>query len=176
MHDSKTGSSLTMRLQKIEGFPHAILWKKQTPHADFTYSTKAGTTALTRAVDTVKANKDISSILVVAADTRKPEPSTMWEFGFADEKLKGTFRYRPPDYEKGCSNNPSIGRLFGSQLENSWMMLRYYHFTGNDITEYLPFIEQSVLFYDENFRMREKLQNAVKLSCSVLTPVLPWKQ
>ena len=52
--------------------------------ADFTDSTKAGTSALTRAVDTIKANKDIKSILVVAADTRKPEPSTMWEYGFAD--------------------------------------------------------------------------------------------
>ncbi len=52
--------------------------------ADFSDSTKAGTTALTRAVDTIKANEDIKSILVVAADTRIPEPSTMWEFGFAD--------------------------------------------------------------------------------------------
>jgi hydroxymethylglutaryl-CoA synthase len=52
--------------------------------ADFTDSTKAGTTALARAVDTIKSNKDVNSILVVAADTRKPEPSTMWEFGFAD--------------------------------------------------------------------------------------------
>ena len=52
--------------------------------ADFTDSTKAGTTALARAVDTIKANEDIKSILVVAADTRMPEPSTMWEFGYAD--------------------------------------------------------------------------------------------
>ena len=52
--------------------------------ADFTDSTKAGTTALTRAVDTIKANKDIKRILVIAADTRKPEPQTMWEYGFAD--------------------------------------------------------------------------------------------
>jgi hydroxymethylglutaryl-CoA synthase len=52
--------------------------------ADFTDSTKAGTTALTRALDTIKANENIKSILVVAADTRMPEPSTMWEFGFAD--------------------------------------------------------------------------------------------
>ena len=52
--------------------------------ADFTDSLKAGTTAVTRAVDTIKANKDIKSILVVAADTRAPEPSTMWEFGFGD--------------------------------------------------------------------------------------------
>lgn len=52
--------------------------------ADFTDSLKAGTTALARAVDTIKANDHINSILVVAADTRKPEPSTMWEYGFAD--------------------------------------------------------------------------------------------
>ena len=52
--------------------------------SDFTDSTKAGTTAITRAVDTIKANKDIKSILVIAADTRVPEPSTMWEYGFSD--------------------------------------------------------------------------------------------
>ena len=63
------------------------------------------------------------------------------------------------DYEVGVSNNPSIGRLFGSQLENAWMMLQYYQFSGNDITDYLPFIEQAVIFYDENFRMREKARS-----------------
>jgi len=52
--------------------------------ADFTDSLKSGTTALVRAVDTIKANKDIKSILIIAADTRVPEPSTMWEYGYAD--------------------------------------------------------------------------------------------
>jgi len=52
--------------------------------SDFTDSLKSGTTAITRAVDTIKANKDIKSILVIASDTRVPEPSTMWEYGFAD--------------------------------------------------------------------------------------------
>ncbi len=51
---------------------------------DFTDSLKAGTTAMTRAIDTIKANNDVKSILVIAADTRTPEPSTMWEYGFAD--------------------------------------------------------------------------------------------
>jgi hydroxymethylglutaryl-CoA synthase len=51
---------------------------------DFTDSLKAGTTAVARAFDTIKANKDIKSILVIASDTRAPEPSTMWEYGFAD--------------------------------------------------------------------------------------------
>ena len=52
--------------------------------ADFTDSLKAGTTALARAFDTIKANKDISRILVVASDMREAEPATTWEFGFAD--------------------------------------------------------------------------------------------
>ena len=52
--------------------------------ADFTDSTKAGTTALTRAIDAIKANPDVKSVLVVAADMRAPEPSTMWEYGYAD--------------------------------------------------------------------------------------------
>lgn len=52
--------------------------------ADFTDSLKSSTSAVARAVDTIKANKDINSILVIAADTRVPEPSTMWEYGFAD--------------------------------------------------------------------------------------------
>ena len=52
--------------------------------ADFTDSLKASTTALTRAYDTIKANDDVKSILIVSADTREPEPSTMWEYGYAD--------------------------------------------------------------------------------------------
>ena len=51
---------------------------------DFTDSLKAGTSALTRAIDTIKANPDIKSILIIAADTREAEPSTMWEYGFGD--------------------------------------------------------------------------------------------
>jgi 3-hydroxy-3-methylglutaryl CoA synthase len=52
--------------------------------ADFADSLKAGTTAVARAVDTIKSNDDINSILVLAADMRQPEPATMWEYGFAD--------------------------------------------------------------------------------------------
>ncbi|TXT65962.1 MAG: hypothetical protein BAJALOKI1v1_350005 [Promethearchaeota archaeon] len=51
---------------------------------DFTNSLKAGTTAIARAYETIKANDDINSILVLAADQRQAEPSTMWEYGFAD--------------------------------------------------------------------------------------------
>jgi len=52
--------------------------------ADFTDSLRAGTTAVCRAVEAIKANKDIKSILVIAADTREPEPGTFWEYGLSD--------------------------------------------------------------------------------------------
>jgi len=58
--------------------------RKDIITADFTDSTKSATSAVARAADTIKANKDIKSILVVSADTREPEPSTMYEFGYAD--------------------------------------------------------------------------------------------
>ena len=51
---------------------------------DFTDSLRAGTTAVCRAVEAIKANKDIKSILVIAADTREPEPGTFWEYSLSD--------------------------------------------------------------------------------------------
>jgi len=87
----------------------------------------------------------------------------MAEYGFTDDKLKETFRYRPAGFEVGSSNNRHIGRLYGSQLENAWMILEYYTFSGNDIADYLHFIEQAVIFYDEHFRMREKWRSEKEL-------------
>jgi len=51
---------------------------------DFTDSLKAGTSALARAIDTIKANPDVKNILIIAADMREAEPATMWEYGYAD--------------------------------------------------------------------------------------------
>jgi hypothetical protein len=43
------------------------------------------------------------------------------------------------------------------------MILEYYNFTGNDISEYRPFIAQSVIFYDEHYRMRNKKRTGQEL-------------
>lgn len=51
---------------------------------DFTDTLRAGTTAVCRAVETIKANKDVKRVLVIAADTREPEPGTFWEYGLSD--------------------------------------------------------------------------------------------
>ena len=44
------------------------------------------------------------------------------------------------------------GKVYEEQLDWSWLILQYHQFSGGDITRYLRFIEQSVIFYDEHYR------------------------
>lgn len=74
------------------------------------------------------------------------------QYGF----VEGGRRSRPKDFEVGVQNHPAGGMVYEAQLEYSWLMLQYHQFSGVDITPYLPFIEQSVIFYDEHYRFRCK--------------------
>ncbi len=78
-------------------------------------------------------------------------------YGYQGEQYKGkTWRYRPDTVEPGVQVNGAVNHLYESQLEWSWMILQYHQFTGADISQYMPLIEQSVIFYDEHYQMREK--------------------
>lgn len=78
-------------------------------------------------------------------------------YGYQGEQYKGkTWRYRPDSVEPGVQVNGACNHLYESQLEWSWMILQYHQFTGEDISQYMPLIEQSVIFYDEHYRMREQ--------------------
>jgi hypothetical protein len=72
-------------------------------------------------------------------------------------------RNRPENLEPGVEVNPASGNLFESQLEWAWMMLEYHRFSGADLTPYLPFIEQAVIFYDEHYRFRNKQRTGKEL-------------
>jgi hypothetical protein len=74
------------------------------------------------------------------------------QYGF----FEGGRRPRPKDYEVGVQNHKAGGMVYEAQLEYSWLMLQYHKFTGADLTPYLQFIEQSVIFYDEHYRFRCK--------------------
>jgi len=63
-------------------------------------------------------------------------------------------RSRPKELESGLQVNAACVYIYESQLEYAWLMLSYHQFTGADLTPYLPFIEQSVIFYDEHYRFR----------------------
>ena len=66
------------------------------------------------------------------------------------------YRSRPADLEDGVQVNGAVGYLYESQLEFSWMVLKYYEYTGKDISAYMPFIESSVTFYDRHYQYRCK--------------------
>jgi len=86
-------------------------------------------------------------------------------YGYAGKDYKGkTWRYRPDEIESGICVNNAVNYLYESQLEWSWMILQYHRFTGADISSYLPLIEQSVIFYDEHYRMREKQRTGKELT------------
>jgi hypothetical protein len=89
----------------------------------------------------------------------------MMVYGFAGEEFKGkTWRYRPPETETGVCVNGAVNRIFESQLEWAWMVFEYHRFTGKDISPYLEFIEQSVIFYDEHYRMHHRQRNGSELT------------
>jgi hypothetical protein len=65
-------------------------------------------------------------------------------------------RPRPADLETGVQVNRAVGNHFESQLEFAYMILRYFAFSGRDIALYMPFIEESVRFYDEHYQYRAR--------------------
>jgi len=86
-------------------------------------------------------------------------------YGYGGEQFEGkTRRYRPDHIETGIAVNNAVNYIYESQLEWSWMILEYQRFTGADISEYMPLIEQSVIFYDEHYRMREKSRTGRELT------------
>jgi hypothetical protein len=65
--------------------------------------------------------------------------------------------------EKGVMANGAIAYHWESQVEHAYMILEYHRFTGGDISKYMPFIEQSLVFFDKHYRMRQKMRNGKEL-------------
>ncbi|WP_439484188.1 DUF5703 domain-containing protein [Cyclobacterium plantarum] len=80
------------------------------------------------------------------------------EIPFGDPKANGATAYNDP-VEKGVMANGSIAYHWESQIEHAYMILEYSRFTGADIRRYLPFIEQSLIFFDEHYQARQKMRN-----------------
>jgi hypothetical protein len=77
-----------------------------------------------------------------------PLPS---HYGWLDSKGR---RARPADLEPGVQVNFAVNYHYEAQLEFSFMILNYYQFTRSDISDYMPFIERSVKFFDEHYQYR----------------------
>ena len=50
-----------------------------------------------------------------------------------------------------------------SQVEHAYMILEYHRFTGADISHYMPFIKQSLIFFDKHYRAQQKIRNGKEL-------------
>ena len=85
------------------------------------------------------------------------------EVPLGDERADGAKGYNDI-VEKGIMANQSISYHWESQLENAYLILEYNRYTGKDISKYMPFIKQSVIFFDEHYRMREKMRSGKELN------------
>jgi len=65
--------------------------------------------------------------------------------------------------EKGVMAIKAISYHWESQLEHAYMILEYRRFTGADISKYIPFIENAVVFFDEHYRRREQVRSGREL-------------
>ena len=84
------------------------------------------------------------------------------EIPFGDLRANAATTFNDP-VEKGVMANGSIAYHWESQIEHAYMILEYHRFTGADISKYMPFIEQSLVFFDEHYRARQKLRNGKEL-------------
>jgi len=80
------------------------------------------------------------------------------EVPLGDSRVDGAHGYGAI-VEKGVMANPAISYHWESQLEHAYMALEYHRFTGKDVERYVPFIESSLVFFDEHYRMRERLRS-----------------
>jgi hypothetical protein len=67
-----------------------------------------------------------------------------------------TSRNRPEGLEVGVQSSRAVKYHYVNQLEFSLMVLDYYQYCGGDISAYMPFVENSVVFFDEHYRFRCK--------------------
>lgn len=82
-------------------------------------------------------------------------------YGWQDSPV--SFRKRPKDYPMNELFNEWTNGHYSSQLEFAYMILQYHKFSGADITEYIPFIEEATLFFDQHYRYQNKKMSGQEL-------------
>ncbi len=85
------------------------------------------------------------------------------EIPFGDPRATGDKGYGSL-VEAGVMANQSIAYHWESQLEHAYMILEYRRFSGGDISRYMPFIENALIFFDEHYRLREKMRTGKELN------------
>ena len=96
------------------------------------------------------------------------------EIPFGDPLADGLYREGKP-VEKGIMDNRATAYHWESQLEHAYMIMEYRRFTGADISAYIPFIENAVVFFDEHYRKREMMRSGRELDTKGHLVIYPSK-
>ncbi|MGJ7032488.1 DUF5703 domain-containing protein [Niabella hirudinis] len=94
------------------------------------------------------------------------------EIPFGAPEANGLAGYDQPA-EAGIMANASIAYHWESQLEHAYMILEYHRFTRIDIGSYMPFIKAAVVFFDEHYRLRQKMRNGKELDAAGKLVIFP---
>lgn len=84
------------------------------------------------------------------------------EIPFTSPEVKAINTYSQP-VEHGIMANGSISYHWESQIEHAYMILEYNRYTERNIDEYMPFIKNSLIFFDEHYQKRQMARNGKPL-------------
>lgn len=84
------------------------------------------------------------------------------EVPFGDERANAARGYNSI-VEAGVQANQNCAYHWESQLEHAYMIMEYHRFTGEDISQYMPFIKESVIFFDQHYKLRQQMRNGKQL-------------
>jgi hypothetical protein len=82
-------------------------------------------------------------------------------FGLPNYAEYGT--KRPADYDKGMERNAWLEYEWDTVFQFGLMMLEKERYTGEDISEYIPFIESCLTFYNEHYQYLAKQRGSKAL-------------
>jgi len=85
----------------------------------------------------------------------------MENYGLPDYAEYG--QKRPADFDKGLEYNAWLEYIWDTVLEFCLMMLEEERYTGNDISNKIPFIESCLHFFDEHYQYLAKQRGAKAL-------------
>ncbi len=94
------------------------------------------------------------------------------EIPFGDPRADGAQGYASV-VEHGVQANPAVSYHWESQLEFAYLMLEHHRFFGGDLSPYLPFIRQSVRFFDEHYQARERIRSGRPLDARGRLVIFP---
>lgn len=77
-----------------------------------------------------------------------------WGYGWEGDPDE--YHQREEGLEDGVEGGMWVRYYYESQIEWSFMIIRYLIFCEENISEWMPFIKESIVFYDEHYRMRSK--------------------